>query len=152
MTLDTHNDKQVQASVAMSGGASLQPASVSEAPRELDETSVAGIALARHVRRQAALAVFGIAALAFWAKTYVPPIEMRTALSLHSVYDDTARDTAKQYRIASRAGDKIQLCVYARMISTAYQHAKNESAYRAWEAQERADCAAAGMGASRTPH
>lgn len=139
-----HNHGEIQGAAAECHAARLK-APVSERPIEHHDASTVGTNLAAHVLWQAGLAICGISALAFWANTYVLPLQTRTGLSAQSVYDDAAKEVVMQYRIAQNQGDKVKLCIYARMIASAYLHASNGSAHRVWRERERADCVEAGM-------
>lgn len=144
MTSVRHNHGEIQGAAAASYADRLK-APVSERPVEHHDASAVGTDLAAHVLWQAGLAICGVVALACWANTYVLPLQTRTGLSAQSVYDDAAKDIVMQYRIGYNQGDKIKLCIYARMIASAYLHASNGAAHRAWRERERADCVEAGM-------
>ena len=65
--------------------------------------------------------------------------------SMNSLYNSVATDAVKQYEIAARQGDKIQICVQAGLVSAAYLQAKDETNYQAWKATEKKVCERAGM-------
>ena len=56
-----------------------------------------------------------------------------------------AADAVKQYQIAKRQGDKIQICVQAGLVTAALLQAKDEDDYREWKATEHHDCVMAGV-------
>lgn len=56
-----------------------------------------------------------------------------------------ADDMVRQYDIAKRQGDPMQICVQASVVTAAYLQAKDEGKYRAWKKIERSACDAAGM-------
>jgi len=51
----------------------------------------------------------------------------------------------KDYNIAARQGDPIQMCVQAGLVSAGYLQANDEANYRKWKSKQKADCAAAGL-------
>ena len=64
---------------------------------------------------------------------------------MQSIHEEVAQDLVKQYNIAKRQGDKMQICVQAGLVSAAYLQAKDEAKYRKWKATEKSDCRAAGV-------
>ena len=68
------------------------------------------------------------------------------AEQMKSITRKVARDAEEQYGIASRQGDKIQICVQAMSVSAAHLQAKDEPNYIKWKAIEKRDCEEAGMG------
>ena len=68
-----------------------------------------------------------------------------TGTSMNSLYQQVSTDAVKQYEIAARQGDKIQICVQAGLVSAAYLQAKDEANYQSWKAVEKRDCSRAGM-------
>jgi hypothetical protein len=55
-----------------------------------------------------------------------------------------AEDAVKQYEIAKRQGDKMQIYVQASMVSAAYLQANDEENYKKWKEIEKQDAKAAG--------
>jgi hypothetical protein len=114
-----------------------------------DDSPDAGAYRIRLVTPQSGLvAVLGLAmlaALAYIASSLASAPDMRSALFLRSVYEDTAGEVVRQYRVALKRQNKEELCVFAGMIASAYAHAHEESTALAWKDQEERDCAAAGM-------
>jgi hypothetical protein len=54
-------------------------------------------------------------------------------------------DVTKEYEIAARQGDKMQVCVQAGLVSAAYLQAHDEDKYREWKRREDSDCSRAGL-------
>lgn len=67
------------------------------------------------------------------------------APGMDSITRKVATDAVAQYEMAKRQGDQIQTCVQAGFVSAAWLQAKDEPKYIAAKAQEKADCAKAGM-------
>lgn len=61
------------------------------------------------------------------------------------LYDQVAEDFEKQYQIAKKQGDPIQICVQAGLVSAGYLQAKNEEKYNYWKSVEKIDCSKAGI-------
>ena len=51
-----------------------------------------------------------------------------------------AKDQIAQYEIAKRAGDTMQICVEAGIVTAAFLQAKDEVQYRTWMIQQRRLC------------
>lgn len=66
-------------------------------------------------------------------------------VDLSDVYEKVVSDQIKQYEIAKRQGDPMQICVQAGLVSAAYLQAKNEYKYQEWKATEATDCQRAGL-------
>ena len=64
---------------------------------------------------------------------------------LDSVYAEVAEAEVRQYYIAKRKGDLMQICVQAGLVVAGYLQAENETEYRKWKDTERADCSRAGL-------
>ncbi|KEO87814.1 hypothetical protein EH30_00090 [Erythrobacter sp. JL475] len=64
---------------------------------------------------------------------------------MDDIYDQVSGDAVKQYEIAKRQGDPIQICVQAGLVSAAYLQAQDEPNYQKWKAIQSADCATAGI-------
>lgn len=56
-----------------------------------------------------------------------------------------ANDFVKQYEIAKREGDKMQVCVQAGLVGMTFLQAQDENNYRKWKQQEREDCLKVGI-------
>lgn len=67
------------------------------------------------------------------------------AQQIANVEAEVAADAVKEYEIAKRQGDAMQICVQAGFVSAAYLQAKNESHYQQWKATEKGDCKRAGV-------
>jgi hypothetical protein len=59
--------------------------------------------------------------------------------------NSVADDFEKQYDIAKRNGDRMQMCVQAGIVAAAYLQAHDDTQYRTWKATEESDCSAAGV-------
>ena len=69
-----------------------------------------------------------------------------TAVSTEQqIYDTVANDAVEQYQIATRQGDKMQICVQAGFVSAAYLQAKDEANYNEWKKIEKVRCETAGI-------
>lgn len=69
----------------------------------------------------------------------------QAAKGMQPVYDKVAEDAVKQYQIAKRQGDPIQICVQAGFVSAAYLQAQREPDYQKWKKTESDDCQRAGI-------
>jgi hypothetical protein len=81
---------------------------------------------------------FGLFRIGFYPSAIFYP-------AMHEIKDQVATDAVRQYQIADRQGDKIQICVQAGLVSAAYLQADDEAAFDHWKKIEHADCAAAGI-------
>ena len=61
------------------------------------------------------------------------------------LHNQVAAKFVKDYNIAARQGDPIQMCVQAGLVSAGYLQANDEANYRKWKSKQKADCAAAGL-------
>jgi hypothetical protein len=86
-----------------------------------------------------------LALLANFARSVASGPDMRSALFLRSLYEDTAGEVVRQYRVALKHKNKEELCVVAGMIASVYAHAHEMSEALAWKEQEGRDCSAARM-------
>lgn len=68
-----------------------------------------------------------------------------TDRALNDIHKKVAADATKQYEIAARQGDPIQVCVQAGIVAAAHLQANNESEYRLWKETEANDCRRAGV-------
>jgi hypothetical protein len=71
--------------------------------------------------------------------------EKQAANNMQKITNQVATDAVKQYQIAKRQGDPIQICVQAGFVSAAYLQAKDESNYLQWKNTEADDCRRAGV-------
>lgn len=69
----------------------------------------------------------------------------RNALSVSSIYEDAARESIGQHRVAKRRGDKVEACLMAARAAIAFRKAKDEYRSRVWRATAGEDCAASGL-------
>jgi hypothetical protein len=69
----------------------------------------------------------------------------RGPAGMDQVANQVANDSVKEYDIAARQGDKMQICVQAGMVSAAYLQAHDEPNYNKWKSIEKSDCVAAGL-------
>lgn len=65
--------------------------------------------------------------------------------SVDRTAETLAEDYTKQYEIAKRGGDKMDICVQAGLVAAFYLEAKEESQYTAWKAIQKKDCRRAGL-------
>lgn len=72
-------------------------------------------------------------------------LEKQAAKDLQGIQDKVASDSVRQYEIASRSGNAIDVCVQAGMVAAAYLQAKDEANYQTWKRIESTDCARAGL-------
>jgi hypothetical protein len=114
-----------------------------------EDTADASTKRLRPAIRQTIFAVlFGavtLALIAYFARTVASGPDMRSALFLRSLYEDTAGEIVRQYRVALKHKNQEELCVVAGMIASVYAHAHETSEALAWKEQEGRDCSAAGM-------
>ena len=100
--------------------------------------------------------IIGISVVAFIVGLFVIGGVIRVSLNSGSAQEQTntvledirnqvATDAVKQYEIANRQGDKMQICVQAGFVSAAYLQAQNESSYRNWKDIQEMDCKRAGL-------
>jgi hypothetical protein len=68
-----------------------------------------------------------------------------TAAGLADIEQSVATDAVKQYEIAKRQGDTMQICVQAGLVSAAFLQARDEPNYREWKETEHHDCIVAGV-------
>ena len=61
------------------------------------------------------------------------------------IEDEVAEDQVKQYKLAEKGGDKMEICVNAGIVAAAYKQADDEKNYLKWKDKEKADCKAAGL-------
>jgi predicted RNA-binding Zn-ribbon protein involved in translation (DUF1610 family) len=57
------------------------------------------------------------------------------------LHNEVARDFIKQYEITKRAGNPVEMCVQAGLVSAAYLQAHDQTNYGRWKAIEANDCA-----------
>lgn len=62
-----------------------------------------------------------------------------------NIENQVAEDAVKQYEIAKRQGDKIQIYTQASLVAAAYLQAKDEPNYIKWKEIEKKAAADAGM-------
>lgn len=72
-------------------------------------------------------------------------LEKQAASNMQQIEGQVAADAVKQYEIAQRQGDAIQVCVQAGLVSAAYLQAKDEANYQRWKDIEASDCRKAGI-------
>jgi hypothetical protein len=64
---------------------------------------------------------------------------------MDDIEDQVATDMVNQYNLSKKAGDPIEICVNAGMVSAGYLQAEDEPNYLKWKKVEKADCAKAGL-------
>ena len=57
--------------------------------------------------------------------------------TMEDIQNRVAEDAVRQYEIAERQGDKMQIYVQAGLVSAAYLQAQDEANYRRWKEVER---------------
>lgn len=72
-------------------------------------------------------------------------LEQETEREMKKIENQIATDAVRQYEIAKRQGDPIQICVQAGMVTAAYLQAKDEPNYQRWKKTEAEDCKKAGI-------
>lgn len=71
-------------------------------------------------------------------------LEMQAARDMQKIENQVAADAVRQYEIAQREGNPMQMCVQAGLVSAAYLQAKDETNYQKWKRIEGEDCGRAG--------
>lgn len=73
--------------------------------------------------------------------------ELRSAAeaATNRLAQKVAEDAVREYNIVGRHGSKIDICVHAGVVASAYLQAKDEEQYRNWKAIEKKDCAKTGI-------
>ena len=72
-------------------------------------------------------------------------LEKQTANEMQKIENQVAADAVRQYEIAKREGNPMQMCVQAGFVSAAYLQAKDEANYQTWKQIEGQDCRRAGV-------
>jgi hypothetical protein len=85
-----------------------------------------------------------IAILAIWY-FFGGGLEQQAGSDMQKLVQQVASDTIKQYDMAKRSGNAIDVCAQAGMVSAAFLQAKDDVNYQAWKKVEKADCRKAGM-------
>ena len=67
--------------------------------------------------------------------------EYITEQGMTKVTNKVASDVVKQYEIAKRNGNRVDVCVHAGLVKAAYLQAKDEPNFQKWTAIEASDCA-----------
>lgn len=80
----------------------------------------------------------------FWY-FYGGGLQTQTRNELQNVSNMVAEDAVKEYNIATKSNDKIQICVQAGFVVAAYLQAQDESNYLIWKEIEKDDCERAGV-------
>lgn len=65
--------------------------------------------------------------------------------TMREVSSSAAEDTIEEYRIVSRDGDKMQMCITSGVIAEQYLSAKDVDKYHQWKIISKQDCKAAGI-------
>lgn len=92
----------------------------------------------------AALFVLAIVGAVVWY-FFLGGLDQQVATTMGGIEQQVAVDAVKQYEIARRQGERMQICVQAGFVSAAYLQAKDERSYQRWKGVESQDCAAAGL-------
>lgn len=64
---------------------------------------------------------------------------------LEDVHREVIKDAIAQYEAIKKSDDKIEVCVYAGMVTAAYVQANNEKEAKKWKDIEDVDCKRAGI-------
>lgn len=72
-------------------------------------------------------------------------LEKQAANQMQNIENQVAIDAERQYQIAKREGNAMQVCVQAGFVSAAYLQAKDEASYQKWKRIESDDCRRAGV-------
>ena len=64
---------------------------------------------------------------------------------LQLIETHVADDAVKQFEIAERQGDKVQVCAQAGLVAAAELQAKDDAAYAKWKSIEKSVCYQAGL-------
>lgn len=65
--------------------------------------------------------------------------------SMDSIYQQVIDDSVRQYQLAKKGGDKIDICVMASVVVASYLQANDEANYLKWKRIEKSDCKKAGI-------
>lgn len=66
--------------------------------------------------------------------------EMNEYTILDDVYQQVVNDSIREYQIAKKHGDLVDICVQAGMVAAAQLQAQNEQGYKQWKEIETIDC------------
>ena len=72
-------------------------------------------------------------------------VERQAQKEMVRIENQVAEDSVREYEIAKRHGDSIEICVHAGLVTAAYLQAEDEANYIKWKQIQRADCKAAGV-------
>lgn len=72
-------------------------------------------------------------------------LEQQAGTSMDRIEDQVAEDSVRQYNLSKQAGDVIEICVQAGLVSAAYLQAEDQPNYLKWKEIEKADCKRAGL-------
>lgn len=90
--------------------------------------------------------VFILAGFIYMGLSYMTaPSSSMVQDQIQNINNSVADDAVAQYNIAKQQGDKIQICVQAGIVSSAYLQAQDQANYNKWKAIQSADCKAAGV-------
>ena len=64
---------------------------------------------------------------------------------LQDIHQQVIKDAIAQYENIKKTDDKIEICVYARMVTAAYTQANNKTEADKWKIIEDQDCKKAGI-------
>jgi hypothetical protein len=88
------------------------------------------------------ISVFAIGMLAY---LFGGGIEKQAQHEMQKIENQVAQDAIKQYEIALKGGDKMEIYVHAGMVTAAFLQAKDEANYLKWKEIERKAAKAAGL-------
>lgn len=61
------------------------------------------------------------------------------------IHQQVIKDAIAQYETVQKTNDKIEICVYAGMVTAAYTQANNQNEAKKWKVIEDQDCKKAGI-------
>jgi len=74
-------------------------------------------------------------------------LEQQASKQMETIQNKVALDSEKEYEIAKRNGDLMEIYVHAGLVAAAYLQAKDEVNYKKWKEIEKTDAEAAGISA-----
>lgn len=72
-------------------------------------------------------------------------VEEQAKSDIQDIENQVAEDAVKQYEIAKRSGDKVEIYTHASLVAASYLQAKDEENYKKWKEIERQAAKAAGI-------
>jgi hypothetical protein len=72
-------------------------------------------------------------------------VEKQAANDMPRIESQAVKDMVREYGIANRTGNPVDVCVHAGLVSAAALQAKDSEVYEHWKRIESDDCARAGL-------